>query len=325
MKKAKSKNRKNIICIFIVIFLVPVFCVLGVYLYALIPVSANVQKEGKLVISSIKKEDIEYYLNLFNYERSINAPKDKARETIKKEFESFGYRVTEEEFRKGFVNIIADKGSEDYQILLGAHYDTVPGTVGADDNTSGLAALLSVAKYNKSKNIRFVAFDSEEYNVSGSYYYTENHTLPSLAIIFETIGFNTSKPNSQMLPPFFNIFFKGLYQRSKQNSFKGNFSAAICSDDTAMEKCRQYESFAKSENLEVYSVKIPKDPIKFIFMDLFRSDHTPFINKKVPAIMITDSADFRNPNYHMPSDTMDKLDTDFIAKQANAVLSLIGK
>jgi len=146
---------------------------------------------------------------------------------------------------------------------------------------------------------------------------------PKLAVIFETMGYKRDEKNSQKVPPFFNLFFKSLYQRLGNNDFKGSFSTAICSDKTALEKCKAYESFAKGENLEVYSVKIPGYPFKNIFIDLFRSDHTAFISKKVPSIMITDTADFRNPNYHKPTDTLKTVDMDFIAKQSSAVIEMI--
>lgn len=282
----------------------------------------NIQEGAIQLNPKIKSGEIGYYLGLFGAERHTFEAKQKAREDIQREFESYGYRVREERF-DSYVNLIAERGISSNPILVGAHYDTVEGAPGGDDNTSGLAAMLSVARYNTNDNVVFAAFDGEEVGLLGSKYYAGNNDSPALVVVFETIGYKTENVDSQKVPPLFNIFFRDLYQRLKQSSFKGNFSTAVCSHN-AKKDCELYESAGRSQALEVFSIEVPQSYfLKGVFWDMFRSDHTPFIKKEIPAIMITDTANFRNPNYHMPSDTPDKLDMEFIAKQANAVLRLV--
>lgn len=319
---------KRLILVFLGFFLI-----IGVSYFSQVK---NVQKSGLTAEEKIQKAEINLYLDLLNRERFTEESKQPIRNFIKTEFEKYGYKVTEQKTdghiagisqRRVFINIIADKGSLDENyILIGAHYDTVPNTIGIDDNASGVAALLALAKYNQNHDIRFVAFDGEEYNLSGSRFYIKDMTLkPKLMVSLETIGSYSDKPHTQSIPAFYNLAYRGLYNRLKDNQFKGNFSTAICTTD-AKDFCNKYESYASSIHQEAYSVYIPSFPfLRNFFLDLFRSDHTPFLLDGIPAVMVTDSANFRTPNYHKPSDTRETVNADFIAKQANAILALISK
>lgn len=284
----------------------------------------NVQKSGLFGQEIIKEEEIDYHLDSLNKERFTEKQKKPIRDYLKKEFNKYGYKVSEQNTGR-FINLIANKGSlhEPY-ILVGAHYDTVPQTPGIDDNASGVSTLLTIAKYNQNPNVRFVAFDGEEYNLSGSRYYAKNAAIkPDLVIILETMGYYSNLPNTQTIPSFYNVAYRGLYNRLKSDQFRGNFSAAICTDN-AKKFCNNYEAYGSSLGLKVYSVNIPGISfVKNLFLDLFRSDHTPFLLEGTPAVMITDTANFRTSNYHKPSDTRDTVNTEFITKQANTILSVI--
>ncbi len=296
--------------------------------------SENAQKSGLIVHPKISSREIDYYLDVLNRERFTEESKQTIRNFIKSEFEKYGYKVTEQKTdgfipglneRRIFINIIADKSilNEEY-ILIGAHYDTVPRTTGIDDNASGVAALLALAKYNQNPNVRFVAFDGEEYNLSGSRYYIKNTSpKPQLMVSLETMGYYSNEPNTQSIPAFYDWAYRGLYNRLKSNQFRGNFSSSVCTYN-ADDFCDKYESYASSQNLEVYTIYVPTLYfIRNFFLDLFRSDHTPFLLEGIPAVMITDSANFRSPNYHKPRDTRDNVNAEFIAKQANALLRVI--
>lgn len=294
----------------------------------------NVQRTGLSTSEQVKAQEIDQYLDVLNKKRFTEEDKIPIREFIKAEFQKYGYQITEQKTdgyirgmsqRQVFTSIIADKGnlSEDY-ILIGAHYDTVPDTTGIDDNASGVSSLLAIAKYNQNPNVRFIAFDGEEYNLSGSWYYVKNVSpLPKLMVSLETMGFYSEKPNSQALPDFYDWIYRGLYNRLKSDEFRGDFSAAVCTNN-ASDFCEEYESFASGLNLKAYSVYIPDlYLLRNLFIDLFRSDHAPFLIEGIPAVMITDTANFRTPNYHQPSDTRETVDSQFIAKQANALLGVI--
>jgi len=313
------------------LFLLFIFVLAGIgFLYFFF--GENEQKTGLFAAEEITSDEINSYLDFLNTERFTEEAKLLARNSIKDEFLKYGYKVTEQHSGT-FVNVVAEseKGDRDNYLLLGAHYDTVSADVaGADDNGSGVAALLAIAKHNTNPNIVFVAFDGEESGFVGSIYYAENVSpQPSFVIVLEMLGYNSEELNSQKLPNYYNIFYRDLFNRLKTNDFRGNFSAAICGPG-AKSLCKRYESYASSLGLEAYTISLPKfaiqiDFIKNRFGDLLRSDHRRFLLNGVPSVMITDTADFRNMNYHKPTDTRDTIDSAFIAKQANAVLATISE
>ncbi|MDP2860185.1 MAG: M28 family peptidase [bacterium] len=316
MENKFIKISKNLLFLLLVLF----FVCLGYFLFF-----RNTQKIGLTAISKINPVEISSYLNSLNKERFTEESKQYVRDFIKSEFEKYGYNATEQKTDNGYTNIIASKSViTNKDILIGAHYDTVPDTVGIDDNASGVSALLAIAKYNQNFNVRFVVFDGEEYGFSGSSYYVKNtYPNPRLVIILETIGYYSDNPNTQKLPKFYDILYRGLYNRLKENEFRGNFSTSVCTNNAKL-FCDNYESYGSSLNLEVNTLYIPKISfIKNLFLDLFRSDHAPFLIEGIPAVMITDSGNFRNPNYHESTDTIDTISADFIAKQANAILAAI--
>jgi Zn-dependent M28 family amino/carboxypeptidase len=306
------------------IVLIPVllFVVFGLF-YRL---TVSNQKSGLIGQMTIKDNEINAHLDFLNKERFTEESKKPIREYIKREFIKYGYQVTEQNTGT-FINLIADKGDiQKSYTLVGAHYDTVPDTVGMDDNASGVAALLAMAKYNKNPNIRFVAFDGEEINLAGSRYYVKNVSLkPGLVVVLETMGYYSDEPKTQTLPNLYDVAYPGIYNRLKSDQFRGNFSASICTDN-AKSFCNNYESFGSNLELKIYTVNIPSSSLlRSFFVDLFRSDHAPFLLEGIPAVMITDTAEFRTPNYHKKSDGRNTVSANFIAKQANALLSAISK
>lgn len=316
-----KKQRKSIFSkklFFIFIFLILAIC--GYYKFAIYN-----QKVGLKSLTTISTDEINFYLNSLNQERFTDKSKKPIREFITKEFNKYGYKVTPQDTGK-YINLIAEKENiSDSHILIGAHYDTVADTVGMDDNASGVAALLAIAKHNQNSNIKFIAFDGEEDNLSGSMFYVKNiSSKPELVVILETIGYYSKDTNSQKLPKSYNLVFPKIFNQIKSDNFKGNFSAAICSDGIK-NFCQKYESYSSSLNLKVYSVYITASQLKKMpsIKDLFRSDHTPFLLENIPSVMITDTANFRTSNYHTPSDTLNTVNPEFIAKQANAILSIL--
>lgn len=316
MVKKGHKFNKKVVLIFILLFVA-----VGIY-YKL---TIYNQKVGLKSLAIVKADEINSYLDSLNKQRFTEESKKPIRDFLTKEFNKYGYKVTKQNTGT-YTNLIAEKENiSGPYILIGAHYDTVPDTVGIDDNASGVAALLAVAKYNKNPNVKFVAFDGEEDNLSGSRFYVKNvKSKPELAIIFETIGYYSESPNSQNLPLFYNIIFSKIFNRIKLNNFRGDFSTAICSVN-AKDFCNKYESYGSNLNLHIYSVYITANQLKNLplLRDLFRSDHTPFLLENVPAVMITDTANFRTQHYHKASDTRDTINADFITNQANAILSAI--
>ena len=192
-------------------------------------------------------------------------------------------------------------------ILIGAHFDTVIGSPGADDNGTGVAVLLELARlfYDHPSNypIQLVAFDLEEYGLLGSYAYAnylkQQKIKIRLMIALEMLGYFNPNPNSQIYPPGLNYFYPS----------KGDFIALIGNLSTIPDLIKISRSIRKTNTAcEWLTVPFRGN----IVPDTRRSDHAPFWDNNYKAIMMTDTANLRNPNYHQPSDTLDTIDLDFL-------------
>ncbi len=195
--------------------------------------------------------------------------------------------------------------NDDHIVLLGAHYDSVRGSPGANDNASGVAALLEISRLfvseRPSLTVRFVAFVNEEppfflSRQQGSWIYAKEARARGddirLMISLETIGFYRQTRGSQSYPPFFRLFYPD----------RGNFLAFV-SDLRSRSAMRKLAAlFRKSSSF----------PLEHVAM--FRwipgvawSDHVSFWRMGYPAVMVTDTAFYRYPFYHSPADTAEKL------------------
>lgn len=218
-------------------------------------------------------------------------------------------------------NIILNLPSRNPQkcpIIIGAHYDTVPGSPGADDNASGIAVLLSMAKALSntplSRPVRLIAFDLEEYGLLGSRAYVDALKAQSKKVHFmislEMLGYIDSRPGSQSYPSIVKNFYPDV----------GNFIALIGNLPSIPKMYRIKRSLqASGAPCEWLPVPLKGRPLP----STRRSDHAPFWDYNCPAIMITDTADFRNPHYHQPSDTIETLDINFISHIATGLVNAI--
>jgi Zn-dependent M28 family amino/carboxypeptidase len=192
-------------------------------------------------------------------------------------------------------------------ILIGAHYDAVPGTPGADDNATGVAVLLELAKAFAAKPlnypVRLVAFDMEEYGLLGSQEYAaqlkQQQQPLRLMLSLEMLGYCNSAPGSQRYPAGLQYFYPN----------RGNFIALIGNLSTIPDLIRLSRSIRKvgtpSEWLPV--------PNKGLMVRQTRlSDHSPFWDRGYRAMMVTDTAFMRNPHYHQTTDAIETLDLDFL-------------
>jgi len=153
----------------------------------------------------------------------------------------------------------------------------------------------------------------------------ENKKQIKGVINLESIGYTNKRKNSQIFPPLMNPI---LFPSYKVKAFRkiGNF-ISIVSDKNSKQLGKMYCKGCKHEE-----IKLPymwgKLPLRFEkiakwLKDTLRADHAPFWKENIPALMITDTANFRNPYYHTEADTIDKLDFDFMKKVTQATIATI--
>jgi hypothetical protein len=246
---------------------------------------------------------------------------------IEDEFRGMGYSPEEESYvveGKTVRNIIVEKpgGTRSNEIILiGAHYDSLPGTTGADDNASGVAALLELAwvfvRYNNSRTFRLVAFVNEEppYFQTGQMGSMVNAKLAKqrgdrivAMLSLESIGAYYDAPGSQNYPPG----LASLYPD------RGNFIAFIANPSSKNLLSRTIAAYRNN-------AEVPADMLvaESSMVEAGWSDHWSFWEHGYPAVMVTDTAPFRYPHYHKSSDTPDKLDFDRMTSVVRALATAI--
>ncbi len=235
--------------------------------------------------------------------------------------EHHDFAVNGRSHRNWILNLAAAKHQNKPQdrppILIGAHYDAVPGTPGADDNATGVAVLLEMARAFSEQParypIRLIAFDLEEIftqsDTFGNVQYAkflQNQPL-RLMIALESIGYCSNEPHSQKYPPGLDRFYPA----------QGNFIALIGNVPTLLDLIRLSRSIRRSD---VGAVWLPAGMKGQIVPATRRGDHAAFWDRGDRAIMVTDTAEFRNPNYHKPSDRLETLNLDFLTQVCTGLI-----
>jgi Zn-dependent M28 family amino/carboxypeptidase len=271
---------------------------------------------GKRVMISV--ENLEGHVRNIHFNRDpyySYAGLEEAAQYIKREFLKAGLEVREDHFEwegKSYKNIVAEKRgiiSPHRVLILGAHYDTVPGSPGADDNASAVAVLLEVARNIQAvpleSTVRLIAFSLEEYDFAGSTHYVNGLSMGGDEILgmisVEMVGFTSPKQNYPS------------YLDPKQYPNVGDFVAIVGNERSKKLLERVCQSFRTN---------VPKLPLEFLIVpgngegmeEVRLSDHSAFWNQGVPALMVTDTGFLRNPNYHLASDRIETLNFGFMQK-----------
>ncbi|MEO7166710.1 MAG: M28 family peptidase [Spartobacteria bacterium] len=237
-----------------------------------------------------------------------------------------GWKVRREQYElqgKKCDNIVAElAGASPEIVLIGAHYDSVFGAPGANDNGSGVAALLALARRfagtHPAKTLRFVAFVNEEpyYFQStemGSYVYAagcrERGDQISAMISLETIGYFSSESGSQKYPlPGLDLIYPSA----------GNFIAFVANVSSRTLLRDALGAFRMDSTIPSEGAALPaKVP------GIGWSDQWSFWQHGYPGIMVTDTAPFRYPDYHKATDTADKLDYDSMTRVVKGMEGVI--
>lgn len=199
-------------------------------------------------------------------------------------------------------------------LIVGAHYDSVRNSPGADDNASAVAALLELARWVRplldagktSCRLQLVAYDLEEYGLIGSHLHAREIQEAGVAvrgmISLEMLGFISQAPGSQRLPEHLH----GIYPDV------ANF-IGICGNEDSQALLDTVTTAMKGiAGLPVESLAVPG--AGELVLEVRLSDHSSFWDFGFPALMITDTSFFRNPHYHQTTDTPETLDYAFLAK-----------
>jgi hypothetical protein len=271
--------------------------------------------------------DVKFLTDIRPYRNAHNIPSlDKSAEYIFGEFKKAGCRAEVQRFTsKGmeYENVVCSFGpAEGERIIVGAHYDVYGDQSGADDNASGVAGLLELArlvsavKSDLKYRIDLVAFALEEPQYfrtrhMGSHVYAESlydaGVRVRAMIALEMIGYFTDSPKSQRYPlPFLKLFYPD----------RGNYIAVVGKWGQGSFTGKVQKSMKAASKVPVESIAAPSFVPGIDF-----SDHQSFWRFGYNAVMITDTAFYRNHNYHKPTDTIDTLDFD---KMSEVVKGLYG-
>lgn len=251
---------------------------------------------------------------------------NQAADYILSEFQSYGYSPLESRFGDGRFRIfnVNHYGTEraDEIIVIGAHYDTATsGTPGADDNASGIAGMLEIARalsgQSFERTVRFVAFPNEErpyYNTDlmGSRVTASRSAEIGENIIgmfsLEMLGYYTSESNSQNYPPVIGNFYPD----------RGNFIALISNMSSRPLLHQSVRAFRKQMTFPSEGMAAPAAIVPAIR----RSDNASYWDYGFPAILVTDTSFLRNPNYHRLNDTVDTLDFDSMTRVVQGLIGM---
>lgn len=244
-------------------------------------------------------------------------------------FADCGWTTTRQAFRawgKTYRNILGVKNPSGHRkdhpapILIGAHYDTVFNSPGADDNASALAVLLEVAYHLKRTVLKgpvwLAAFCLEEHGLLGSRAFVSRlkRTRQQLAgaIVLECVGFASHDEGSQRTPTGVPIAVPSV----------GNF-LAIVGNEESQSLVTAIERSATRCTPKLNTVGLAVPDLGLTLPDARRSDHAAFWDEGFRAVMLTDTANFRNPHYHQPTDTIDTLDLTFLEGVVDTVVASV--
>lgn len=277
------------------------------YKPTLIPENITLQVQANQLQTHVKKLSIEFVPRDYSHPENL----EKIAQYIESEFKKTKAKVSDQKYQavnNSYRNVIASFGHPSSEtIVIGAHYDSVEGSPGADDNASGIAVLIELGKLLSETplktRIELVAYTLEEppmfrTNKMGSYIHAKAHhtakTNIRLMISLEMLGYYTDEDNSQDFPLG---FLKSIY------TDKGNFIAIVGKWGQAY-KLRQFKKhFKQYSPIPVFSINAPE-----IIPGIDFSDHLNYWHFNFPAIMITDTSFYRYPHYHQATDSFEKLD-----------------
>ena len=331
----KIITRSAVIRLLVPVVFVSVFCLWGYFTMIKMPGKSYIGPLSPLTEaqSSLRddlKNDIEKLAGQIG-QRNILYYKNLAASAdfIEKSLNETGYDTRRQNYeveKQVCSNIEAELTGTKYPeqiVIIGAHYDSVMGCPGANDNASAVAATLALARFfadkKTARTLRFVLFVNEEppffhTEQMGSLVYAkrckEREEVITAMLALETIGYYSDKPRSQKYPFPFNLIYPST----------GNFLGFISNPSSRNLLYKVIASFRENCKFPSQGGAIPD-----IIPGIGWSDHWSFWQQGYPAIMVTDTAPFRYPFYHSPEDTPDKIDYDCLARVVSGLQTVISE
>jgi len=270
------------------------------------------------------------YLSVALGDRSVYRPENlKAAENyVHLSFTEMGYAPRRQTFiyqRLEVSNVIAGDHQAGGYYILGAHFDTVAGTPGADDNASGVAVLLEVARLARNFTLpqpwTFIGFTTEEPPAfftpyMGSRVYAKQARKQKDKILgmlcLEMVGYYRQEPGSQSLP--LTLRFMGY-------PTTGNFIGLV--SDRRSRPLLQSLDKAIRQGCRLPTATLAAPLGGHLLPEVRLSDHANFWDEGYPAVMLTDTAFMRNPHYHGPGDTLENLDLEAMTELTLGLLNFL--
>jgi Zn-dependent M28 family amino/carboxypeptidase len=264
------------------------------------------------VLRDALRHDVEHLATNIGERRVGRTDKlDEAASWIERELVAAGWEAHRQDYQVGDVrcsNIVAEVAGRTLPqeiVVVGAHYDSERHTPGADDNASGVAALLSIARrppVAPDRTLRLVAFTNEE-----EPWFLEGKMGSMVAarasrdagedvvamLSLESLGFYSDAPGSQHYPFPLSLFYPK----------RGDFVAFVANPSSKALLRKAGAAFRAEATIPSEGAMLPAS-----IEGVSWSDHAPYWQAGYPALMLTDTAPLRNPNYHQPTDTPDTLD-----------------
>lgn len=296
----------------------------------------NFDEDAGRLVETVKEEELRRRVELFSglrHGQKNPAALETKRNLLEEHLREFGYLVSRDPFRymgaehHNIVVTVPGKNLSLTPFLVGAHFDAAVGSPGADDNASAVAALLAVARvliqFPPRRSVRFVGFNLEEPQGPrdwrcrhGSRHFARKSFLRwdhyAGVFILESVGYTSSEPDSQRLPLRLPIPVPDT----------GDF-LAVAGNRRAQSIMEHFVNATRNYVPELRAIS-HWFPLAGRLTPMVRaSDHAPFWDYGYPAVMLTDTAHLRNPNYHQPTDTPNTLDYSFLTQVTRALTATL--
>ena len=328
--QSQAERRRRIIKFMLLILLALLLLLIAIWFWVTQPLLSRATQNSQRTVDPSRLEAHVRKLSIEMGPRDMQHPEslDQVAAYIKNEFSQTGAFVSEQVYRvraRSYRNVIAHFGPEtEERIVVGAHYDTAGELAGADDNASGVAGLIELARLLNQQQLKvrveLVAFSTEEppyfgTTGMGSYVHADSLRQQNVRVramfSLEMIGYFSDAPNSQHFPVgLLNAFYPST----------GNYIAVVGRLSDGLLVRRTKAAMRNAAPLPVYSINAPQFVTGVDF-----SDQRNYWFAGYNAVMITDTAFYRNLNYHTAGDTAEKLDYKRMAMVVEGVYAIVSE